>query len=171
MNILALDVGTERTAYTLLNSNYEILSSDIISNEELLIEIKKMKEFANIFVFEEFASYGMPIGKTTMEAIKWNGRFIQKALDCGYKEIVPMLRKDVKINLCQTMKAKDTNIRVALVERYAKHDFKRGKGTKDNPDVLYGFKKDMYSSLAIATTYFDKKQIEKEINKYKSIKK
>lgn len=154
--IIAIDVGTAQTAYTVMNKEYRIIESDIVPNETLLDIIKQNRQDVKTLVYEEFASYGMPIGKTTMESIKWNGRFIQHALHHGYCHIVPMLRKDVKMNLCQTMKAKDSNIRIALVDRYATHDFKNGKGTKNNPDTLYGFRADMYSSLAIGTTYYDK---------------
>lgn len=152
--ILALDAGTFQTAFTALKNDYSIIDSGIVDNLEILTMISKLGGVKDVLVYEDFASYGMPIGKTTMETIKWNGRFIQRALDNDL-EVVPVLRKDVKMNLCHTMKATDSNIRVALVDRYATHDFKNGKGTKNNPDTLYGFKKDMYSSLAIGTTYLD----------------
>ena len=64
----------------------------------------------------------MPLGQSTIESITWNGRYIQLAEDNG----VPweyVYRKDEKIHLCGTMKAKDANIRQALIDRFFKHFF------------------------------------------------
>lgn len=123
-----------------------------ISNEELLVIVKK-EDYGKL-VYEAFASYGMAIGQSTIKSIEWNGRFIQCAVDRGIP-VFPIFRKDEKINLCGSMKAKDANIRQALIDRFAKHDFKNGKGTKDEPDWFFGFRADVWSSYAIGTTYLD----------------
>lgn len=123
-----------------------------ISNEELLVIVKK-EDYGKL-VYEAFASYGMAIGQSTIKSIEWNGRFIQCALDREIP-VFPIFRKDEKINICGTMKAKDANIRQALIDRFAKHDFKNGKGTKNEPDWFFGFRADSWSAFAIGTTYLD----------------
>jgi hypothetical protein len=153
MYILTLDVGTTHTAYCIGNLYYDIIEFNKVDNEYILGLINSST--LDTLAYEEFASYGMPIGKSTMESIKWNGRYIQKAIDNNLK-VVPIFRKDVKINLCGTMKAKDTNIRQALINRFAQHDFKNGKGTKNNKDVFYGVSADMWSAIALYVTYLDK---------------
>lgn len=147
MKILCLDIGTEDSAYCLLDETYKPIQFAKISNEELL-EIVKTTDYDNL-VYEEFQSYGMPIGISTITSITWNGRYIQSALDRN-KKVFPVYRKDVKINICGTMRAKDGNIRQALIDRFG------NVGTKKNKGYFYGFAKDMWSAYAIGTTYIDK---------------
>lgn len=64
-------------------------------------------------------------------------------------------RKDEKMTLCGSMKAKDSNIKQELINRYAKHDFKSGKGTKNNPDTFYGVAKDVWQAIAVGVTYYE----------------
>jgi len=151
MTFIALDVGTEKTAFAVMNEHYDLYDFGKVDNEELIYSTYYSSD---VMIYEEFASYGMPIGKTTMESIKWNGRFIQRATD-GAREIdkeikiVPMLRKDVKMNLCGTMKAKDSNIRQALIDRFG------GIGTKKDKGFFYGVSADVWSAIAICVTYID----------------
>lgn len=155
MNILSIDAGTTESGYCLGTSEYNPLQFGKISNEELL-KIVKEAEY-EILLYEEFQCYGMAVGQSTIISITWNGRYIQSALDRGLK-VEPILRKEEKMCLCGTMRAKDTNIRQALIDRFATFDYKNGKGTKGNQDFFYGFSKDSWSAFAILTTYLDKEK-------------
>ena len=109
------------------------------------------------------ASYGMPVGKEVFDTCVWIGRFIED-MNCIPQDRITVTeyiyRKDEKINICNSMKAKDSNIRQALIDRFAQHDFKNGKGKKSNPDFFYGFSKDVWSAFAVGITYLDKKKDE-----------
>ncbi|MFR8116876.1 MAG: hypothetical protein ACLVAK_07740 [Clostridia bacterium] len=99
-------------------------------------------------VIEMIASYGMPVGKEVFETCVWIGRFLElarmKNIDTTY-----IYRKDEKMNICNSMKAKDSNIRQALIDRFGP------VGTKQNPGWFYGFKADIWSAYAVGITYLD----------------
>ena len=58
-----------------------------------------------LMAIEGIASYGMAVGMTTFETVEWIGRFRQAF---GFKNTVKIYRKDVKMFLCGSMRAKDT---------------------------------------------------------------
>ena len=153
MNILALDVGTVASGFCLMDiETFQPYFFGKKENDEL-IELVKTEKYG-VLVYEAFASYGMAVGQSTIQSIQWNGRFIQCALDRGI-DVYPIYRRDEKINLCGSMKAKDSNIRQALIDRFAFFDYNNGKGTKLNQDFFYGFSIDAWSAFAIGTTYID----------------
>lgn len=102
----------------------------------------------DITVIEMVASYGMPVGKEVFDTCVWIGRFTQQADEIG-KEYKYIYRKDEKMNICNSMKAKDSNIRQALIDRFGE------VGTKKNPGWFYGFKTDIWQAYAVGVTYLD----------------
>lgn len=82
---------------------------------------------------EMIASYGMPVGKEVFETCVWIGRFIEDMKYIPQDRITTteyIYRKDEKMNLCHSMKAKDSNIRQALIDRFGV------VGTKKNPRLV-----------------------------------
>ncbi|KHD34036.1 hypothetical protein NL50_18035, partial [Clostridium acetobutylicum] len=78
------------------------------------------------------------------------------ALNKGNDEYPTFIyRKDEKMNLCHSMKANDSTITQALVDRFAYGVRNHGKGTKKEPGWFYGFKKDIWQAYAVGVTYFD----------------
>jgi len=67
-----------------------------------------------------------------------------------------MFRRDVKLNLCGSARAKASNIIQALVDRFASGEPNYGKGTKKTPGWFYGFKADVWQAYALGVTYIDK---------------
>lgn len=151
LKVIAIDPGDVMSAYVVLNQDYDILDFGKLKNEEL-VKLLQENTYSHLAI-EMIASYGMAVGKTVFETCVWIGRFWENVkADC--KEFV--YRKEEKTNLCGSMKAKDSNIRQALIDRFAKFDFKNGKGTKKEPDTFYGFKADIWAAMAVGVTYLDR---------------
>lgn len=152
MNLLAIDPGNIESAYVEIDGTMKPVKFGKIKNEELLSMIYK-NCFADCLtvVIEMLACYGMPVGKEVFETCVWIGKF-EEAFGNMSKNVKYVYRKDEKMAICNSMKAKDSNIRQALIDLFAKHDFKNGKGTKKNPDFFYGFKADIWQAYAVAYT-------------------
>jgi hypothetical protein len=99
-------------------------------------------------VIEMVASYGMAVGESVFETVFWIGRFYEASIREWIK-CARVYRKDVKMNLCGQTRAKDSNIRQALIDRFAKHDFKNGKGTKANPTGSTGSRQTSGKAYAV----------------------
>ena len=159
--ILAIDVGTTESGYAIMRfdkDDIELLSFGRIANK-VLMQIIKNDDYDQL-VYEQFQSFGMAIGESTIESILWNGRLNQAAIDRSIP-VDRIYRKEEKLCLCNTLRAKDANIRQALIDRYAKTDKKNGKGTKKEPDVFFGVKKDVWSAIAVGVTWREKMEEEK----------
>ncbi len=146
--ILAIDPGNEESAYVLMDEKtYKPIEFGKVGNPLMLIKLNELKY--NKLVIEMIASYGMPVGASVFDTCVWIGRFIQnrKCPDFEY-----IYRKEEKINLCGSMKAKDSNIRQALIDRFGE------VGVKKSPGFFYGFKKDIWAAFAVGCTYLDKQK-------------
>lgn len=100
-----------------------------VENEILRAWIYSHDNLFEKLVVEMVASYGMPVGKEVFDTCVWIGRYIQQVDDVG-KEYDYIYRKDEKMNICHSMKAKDSNIRQALIDRFGE------VGTKNNPRLV-----------------------------------
>lgn len=169
MKILAIDPGNIESGYAVIQMpEFKLLTFGKIENEELLdVLLKSYFYNCDRVAIEMVACYGMPVGKDVFDTCVWIGRFIQ-AIYNSDETIVKwnddfinyIYRREEKLTLCGSPKAKDANIKQALVNRYAKHDFKSGKGTKKNPDTFYGVAKDAWQAIAVGVTYYEKTTIE-----------
>jgi len=147
MIILAIDPGNEQSAYVFYNPLIkEIGKKGIEKNDDILRIIQQYDN--DKLVIEMIASYGMGVGKTVFETCLWVGRFIQAAHP---KDTSLIYRKDEKMFLCHSMKAKDGNIRQAILDLYGGKD--KAIGNKKHPGPLYGVSKDIWAALAVAITY------------------
>lgn len=158
--ILAIDPGNQQSAYVLMAEDYSIRSCGFTkcANDIALGTVQDMGDIYDdrlTVVIEMVASYGMAVGAEVFETCVWIGRFAQAALDKGCK-VDFVYRMEEKMTLCHSSKARDSNIRQALIDRFAKFDKKNGKGTKAHPDTFYGFAKDIWAAYAVGVTWLDR---------------
>ena len=155
MRILAIDPGNQQSAYALLDADLRPVKFAKKPNDEVMKDcITILEENTTVIVIEMIASYGMAVGKEVFETCVWIGRFIERLAPETYKLIY---RREEKENLCGSMRAKDSNIRQALIDRFGV------VGTKNNPGWFYGVSKDVWAAIAVGVTYHDKLEEERRL--------
>ncbi len=149
--ILAIDPGSERSAWLLLTDGQPEMFR--IDDNEMLAAGLRLGEYAGQYpdtvVIEKIESYGMAVGREVFDTVWWAGRFAEAARPL---EVVQLPRRTVKLAICGDTRAKDSNIRLALIDRFGGPS---AVGQKAKPGPLYGISKDVWSALAIAVTYSD----------------
>jgi hypothetical protein len=148
MKILAIDPGPEQSASVWLVNGLPH-DPEKQSNESLLDWlISYQPETGDVLAIEMIASYGMAVGREVFETCVWIGRFAQAWHNWPFHFIY---RRDVKVFLCQSARATDSNIRAALIDMYGGSKLV-AIGNKRTPGPLYGLKGDTWSALAVALT-------------------
>lgn len=145
MTVLGIDPGPVESAWVLWDGA-KIRAFGKHPNEDLMIYTNAGADSEHV-VIEMIASYGMAVGKEVFHTCIWIGRFIELYGDHGTSL---MVRGDVKMHLCHSMKAKDSNIRQALIDRFG------APGTKKNPGLTYGLSGDTWAAFALAVTWWDR---------------
>jgi hypothetical protein len=145
VTLLAIDPGTTSSGWVELNDRNEIIAHDITDNEELIDYVREFAVFdGHDLAIEMIASYGMPVGAEVFETCVWIGRMIQAY--GGNGTITRVTRNQVKNHICGSSKAKDGNVRQALIDLFGP------KGTKNAPGPTFGFHTHMWAALGVAAT-------------------
>jgi hypothetical protein len=157
--ILAIDPGPTESAWVLWDGS--VVDKATVPNLDLLCHIR-LDDFGNNrlahglchLVVEKVESFGMAVGVSVFETVYWTGRFIEAWASWGSTEAnhSRIGRKAVKLHLCQTHRAKDANIRQAILDRFGSEK-SVAIGKKANPGPLYGVVKHEWSAIALAITY------------------
>lgn len=158
--IFAVDPGCTDSAYCIMTDTYNILEFGKVTNDELKNIIYTFKKPYTL-VIEKIASYNMRVGATVFDTCEWTGRFIEAFTHTHDNDFAYIYRREEKQALCKnikggSMKAKDKDIRQALIDRFG------DVGTKGKKGYFYGFKSDIWSAFAVGITYLDKKDKEQE---------
>ena len=147
--IIAIDPGPVESGVAMLTYHGDVATAGIHKNA--LVRSVLADTRGGHLVIEQIVCYGMPVGAEVIETAEWIGQFI-----CAWDSVegrqhvaYKLPRKDVKLHICGSGRAKDANIRQALLDRYGP------KGTKKAPGPLYGFKSHMWQALALGLTYLE----------------
>nr|WP_313470834.1 hypothetical protein [Stenotrophomonas geniculata] len=144
MRIMAIDPGPVESGWCLMLDGM-ILQAGVDDNQALLVMLQGWElHMGDALAIEMIASYGMAVGREVFETCVWIGRFQQAWRVPASVRLV--YRRDVKLHLCGNAKAKDANIRQALL------DLLGPQGTKKAPGPTYGVKSHAWAALGVAVT-------------------
>lgn len=141
--IIAIDPGTTQSAYVVFDGQ-KALEAVILPNGHLLELLRGGYFGGTALAIEWIASYGMGVGQEVFDTCKFVGR-VEEIWAGKQLPFRLVFRKDVKLHLCQNMRAKDSNIRLALIDKYGV------VGTKKKPGPLFGVSSHLWSALAVAS--------------------
>jgi hypothetical protein len=150
VRVLAIDPGFKQSGWLLCESDpFRILDMGITPNEDVLTRCAQGGRYFGVVVIEHISMGGMIAGQETFDTCFEAGRFAQAAFP---QPFVLLKRIKVKLHLCGQARAKDANIRQALIDRFGGSE---AIGKKKTPGPLYGVKAHIWAALAIAVTYVD----------------
>jgi hypothetical protein len=179
--VLALDPGTRETAFIIGDSRQKLpLHKGKWDNETILDCIANGRESfasAQSMVIEMVGHYGtgMAVGKEVFETCIWIGRFHEAWKRRMGSDPARLLRKTVCGHVCNSGRAKDKNIRQAIIDRYGGEVKKckqcKGKGVRGRksipcdvchgavwkPGPLDGFSGDIWQAMAVFVTFVEGK--------------
>ena len=158
---IGIDPGNTHSALVALTEDLYPYVHGKVENGKIYREILDCIELSDritplYFGIECVACYGMAVGKSVFETAEWCGRLREMLHRSFYVEnnTFRVYRRDVKLHICKSAKAKDGNVRQALIDRYEPTG--GGKtpqiGTKAEPGPLYGFASDQWAALGVALT-------------------
>jgi hypothetical protein len=148
--LLAIDPGPTESAYVFYEPETKEPTRWGKGENHGVLGVVRQND-ARFCAIEMVASYGMAVGAEVFETCVWVGRFMQEwAPDPEWDEPRLIYRREVKLHLCGDLRAKDANIRQAIIDRYGGKE--RAIGRKATPGPLYGMTSDCWAALGVAIT-------------------
>lgn len=160
MKILGIDPGTNETGWAIYDSDsHQVLNKGIMPNQEAKEHLERLVllESYDHASIEMIASYGMPVGKEVFNTCLFIGR-LQEMFDRNKVKNTLIFRKEVKLFLCNSLRAKDPNIRRAILDLFPATGGGATPeiGTMKQPGPLYGVKGHIFAALGVALTEWNK---------------
>lgn len=149
--ILAIDPGDTKSAVVVYDPHARRILTAMDEPNETILEWLKSQTSGSavdlLMACEMAACYGMPVGAEIFDTCVWIGRYWQAWSGAA----VRVYRRQVKLHLCGSMRAKDPNVRQALMDKFGPGR-ERAMGTKRQPGPLYGISGDLWAALDVAVT-------------------
>lgn len=143
--IIAVDPGPDKGAFVLWDGK-RVRTAGWVANDELRRIVRDaVREHSAEVAIEMIASYGMAVGADVFRTCVEIGRLVEVAAGEGVDPIL-VPRLDVKMHLCKSARAKDANIRQALIDKFG------DVGTKKAQGPLFGMRSHIWAALAVADT-------------------
>ncbi len=178
--LLSLDVGTYKTGFAVIDETTgEVLEFGKEDNINLLARLRDDDSF-DVAVIEDIQFRGQLVGRDTFETLKWIGKFAEAL---NPTPVVYLFRKTIVTELTGDPRAKDKNVRQAVIDHYGgilkaiggkKCPHCKGKGWRGAgrptciecngtgweypPGPLHGVAGDVWSAIAVALCYQTKRK-------------
>jgi hypothetical protein len=151
--LYAVDPGTIQSALVVLEhgaAGITVKASYTETNDAIRVRLRNavLHERATL-VIEQIQSMGMAVGQEVFQTVWWAGRFYEAWPNSDRYQLP---RRPIKLHLCGTMQAKDSNVRAALIDKFGGST---AIGKKATPGPLYGLKGHEFAALAVAVTWIE----------------
>lgn len=159
--ILAIDPGPTESAWVIYDpAENRVIDCGHECNDDMAEMLRPPGVTCRDLCIEMIACYGMAVGKDVFETCLWIGRYMECWRDVGEANLV--YRRDVKLTLCNSARAKDANVRQALLDRFPRTGGGATPqvGTKSKPGPLFGVSKHIWAALGVAVTWAEIKALE-----------
>lgn len=137
--ILSIDPGTTQSGFVRFDGR-RVHSAGVLLNDAILRMVQASDD--DVLAIEKIEAMGMAVGAEVFETVHWSGRLLQAWREPA--KVRRITRRAVKLGLCGSMRAKDPNIRQALI------DMLGAPGTKAKPGPTYGVSSHAWAALAVA---------------------
>ena len=154
MKFVAIDPGTRESAWMLFDTELYVHGGPVPGQMgiEPNVDVGKIvADSCDLIACEWIESMGMAVGKEVFETVAWTGRYWQAAAGRFHR----VTRRECKLHLCGSSRAKDPNVRRALLDLYPSigGGVTPQVGTRKKPGPLFGMRSHLWSALAVAVTF------------------
>lgn len=155
--LLAIDPGNTRSGWALIDPDTcRPEQVGLTANDDLralLLRRPRLITPGGRVVIEQVKSYGMPVGSEVFDTCVWIGRFTEIV---GPARVELLDRQTVRLHHCHDTKAKDINVRRAMIDRFAPGVRNSGRGTLAEPGWFAGFTGDIWQAYALGVAVIDR---------------
>jgi hypothetical protein len=139
--LIGIDPGNVVQSFVIFDGN-RVVSTGNVSVEELCVILRENPDLLAACEYIDFM--GMAVGSEVFATVFNVGRLYSAAT---IMRLIP--RRDIKLHLCGSHRAKDANVRQALIDKVGP------VGNKKAPGPCYGVATHLWSALAVAVTATD----------------
>lgn len=158
MRLLAIDPDPNGGSWVFVDQDGKLFGYAWRDSIDNIVETEMQWPFLRHTVVEDLQSYGMPVGASVFDTAKMIGEMRRGARVALLHFHLSLTRPKIKTALCGTPRAKDANVRAALIDLYG-GSREIAIGRKATPGPLYGVSKDVWAALALAVVWLQTQKL------------
>lgn len=143
MIVIGIDPGPDASAFVVWDG-VGIIDNAILGNQDMIsfVKARNVKIAGYHFAIEGIQNFGKVVGKDVFKTCIMIGRILEAGgIGIDYEKLHIVYRPAIKAFLCGTVRAKDKDIRQALISILGK-------------EVTKGVSSHIWSALAVAVYYY-----------------